>query len=117
MRIKCLRIFPETIPRITWLELSNFNLNIALGNAIVTVASTSIGSDLATVVSKTAWCMLADGSAVRQGDMLWDKWSADKANGRKGGEHCVVGWEGGVAVERPGVLKGARDLPLLWFGG
>src|SRR5688572_3881450 len=47
MRMKCLRIFPDTMPRISWSELSSRSLNIALGNAVVTVASTSIGSDLA----------------------------------------------------------------------
>src|SRR5215212_130221 len=49
MRMKCLRIFPETIPRISCSELSSLSLNIALGNAVVTVASTSIGSDLGTI--------------------------------------------------------------------
>src|SRR5687767_11176293 len=48
MRMKCLRIFPETMPRISRSELSRRSLNIALGNAVVTVASTSIGSLLAT---------------------------------------------------------------------
>src|SRR5689334_995175 len=49
MRMKCLRIFPETIPRISRSELSSFSLNMALGNAVVTVASISIGSLLATI--------------------------------------------------------------------
>src|SRR5688500_16267845 len=46
MRMKCLRIFPETIPRISCWLLSSLSLNIALGSAVVTMASTSIGSDL-----------------------------------------------------------------------
>src|SRR5687767_12835502 len=49
MRMKCLRIFPDTIPRISCGELSSRSLNIALGNARVTVASTSIGSLFATI--------------------------------------------------------------------
>src|SRR5688500_8351732 len=48
MRMKCLRIFPETMPRISRSLLSSLSLNIALGNACETVASTSIGSDFAT---------------------------------------------------------------------
>src|SRR5687767_14370789 len=48
MRMKCLRIFPETMPRISRSLLSSLSLNIALGNACDTVASTSIGSDFAT---------------------------------------------------------------------
>src|SRR5205085_9824470 len=48
MRMKCLRIFPDTTPRISRSELSSLSLNIALGNACDTVASISIGSDLAT---------------------------------------------------------------------
>src|SRR5947208_932401 len=48
MRMKCLRIFPETMPRISWPEPSSLSLNIAFGNAVVTVASTSIASDFAT---------------------------------------------------------------------
>src|SRR6476659_5718451 len=44
MRMKCLRIFPDTIPRISCSLLSSLSLNMALGNAVVTVASTSIGS-------------------------------------------------------------------------
>src|SRR5947208_13424266 len=48
MRMKCFRILPETMPRISLSELSSFSLNIALGSAVVTVASTSIGSLLAT---------------------------------------------------------------------
>src|SRR6476660_4953807 len=50
MRIKCLRIFPETMPRISASELSSRSLNMALGKAMTTVASTSMGSDLATGV-------------------------------------------------------------------
>src|SRR4051794_947098 len=46
--MKCFRIFPDTIPRISAFELSSLSLNIALGNAVTTVASTSIGSDFAT---------------------------------------------------------------------
>src|SRR5688572_1832874 len=49
MRMKCLRIFPETMPRISLSEPSSLSLNMALGNAWDTVASTSIGSDLATI--------------------------------------------------------------------
>ncbi len=45
--MKCLRIFPETMPRISRSLLSNRSLNMALGNAVVTIASTSIGSLLA----------------------------------------------------------------------
>src|SRR5438874_8495964 len=52
MRMKCLRILPETMPRISRSEPSSLSLNMALGNAVVTVASTSIGSDLATNSSK-----------------------------------------------------------------
>src|SRR5947209_4910437 len=49
MRMKCLRILPETMPRISCAPApSSLSLNMALGNAVVTVASTSIGSDLAT---------------------------------------------------------------------
>lgn len=48
--MKCLRIFPDTIPRISLSLPSSFSLNIALGSDIVTVASTSIGSLLATRV-------------------------------------------------------------------
>src|SRR3954452_3433234 len=51
MRMKCLRILPETMPRISCFELSSLRLNIALGSAVVTVASTSIGSDFATSFS------------------------------------------------------------------
>src|SRR5215204_3019913 len=46
--MKCLRIFPETMPRISLSEPSKRSLNMALGNAWETVASISIGSDLAT---------------------------------------------------------------------
>src|SRR4051794_22292338 len=48
MRMKCLRIFPETMPRISLSEPSSLSLNMALGNACDTVASISIGSDFAT---------------------------------------------------------------------
>src|SRR3954471_14810520 len=48
MRMKCLRILPETMPRISLSELSSLSLNMALGNACETVASISMGSDLAT---------------------------------------------------------------------
>src|SRR3954469_7008547 len=48
MRMKCLRIFPETMPRISWPEPSSLSLNIAFGNAVVTTASTSMASDFAT---------------------------------------------------------------------
>src|SRR6185436_14536204 len=46
MRMKCLRILPETMPRISRSELSSLSLNMALGNAWETVASISMGSDL-----------------------------------------------------------------------
>src|SRR5262249_53764476 len=51
MRMKCLRIFQETIPRISRSELSSLSLNMAFGNAVLTVASTSMGSDLAKYCS------------------------------------------------------------------
>src|SRR5215212_4407086 len=44
MRMKCLRIFPETCPRISLSLPSSFSLNMALGSAVITTASTSIGS-------------------------------------------------------------------------
>jgi hypothetical protein len=68
--MKCLRIFPETMPRISRSELSSRSLNIALGNAVVTIASTSIGSDLANQIL-LAQVMTKDSKANPHGSLGW----------------------------------------------
>src|SRR5215216_40814 len=83
MRMKCLRILPETMPRISCSELSSLSLNIALGSAVVTVASTSIGSDLATMRLSAGLAGAMGHAAPFQG---WTAYGMGKPAGGQGGE-------------------------------
>ena len=67
IRMKCLRIFPETMPRISWAPApSSLSLNMAFGKAVVTVASTSIGSDLATGFFSALFCSRINGQLTKR---------------------------------------------------
>src|SRR5688572_30440780 len=83
MRMKCLRILPETMPRISRSLLSRRSLNMALGNAWDTVASISIGSDFATRVSP-------GGLQVRNDSGPWYA-REDKATRRHGDQAINTG--------------------------
>src|ERR1041385_8454724 len=71
MRMKFLRIFPETCAS-TWCLFSNSTLNMALGNGSRTVAITSIASSLLMHLSKNYdaslrqnhWSVFRDGNTV-----------------------------------------------------
>src|SRR5258708_2245327 len=96
MRMKCLRILPETMPRISCSELSSLSLNMAFGRAVVTVASTSIGSDFPTMPR-------------------WAGRKIDGGNTRPSGVDQTAMVGGKVAPRKRGAIAARlrRRLPLL----